>query len=191
MDQKLQINNRRYLGSKYKLLEFINRVVHENCTSISSVADIFAGTGVVADRFNKEGKDIIVNDILYSNYLAYLTWFDKEEISVTKIEELIKEFNEYKPTEDNYVSINFECTYFHEYNARKIGIIREESENMTDELNSREKAILITSLIYAMEKVANTVGHYDAYRRKLDSLNEIKLLIPEFNDELNSGNEIY
>src|SRR5690625_5143725 len=66
MDQKLQINNRRYLGSKYKLLEFINRVVHENCTSISSVADIFAGTGVVADRFNKEGKNIIVNDILRS-----------------------------------------------------------------------------------------------------------------------------
>lgn len=190
-EPKLKINNRRYLGSKYKLLDFICKVVKENCTGVSSVADIFGGTGVVADRFNKEGKDIIVNDILYSNYLAYLTWFGKEEINVTKIEELIKEFNEYEPTEENYVSINFGGTYFTEYNARKIGFIREEIENMTDELNSREKAILITSLIYATDKVANTVGHYDAYRRKLDSLNEIKLLIPEFNDELNSGNEIY
>ena len=42
-----------------------------------------------------------------------------------------------------------------------------------------------------MDKVANTVGHYDAYRRKLDSLNELNLLMPELNDELNSGNEIY
>src|SRR5690625_7857026 len=73
MGQKLQINNRRYLGSKYKLLEFINRVVHENCTSISSVADIFAGTGVVADRFNKVGKNIIVNDRLYLSYSHFIS----------------------------------------------------------------------------------------------------------------------
>ncbi len=190
-EQKLKINNRRYLGSKYKLLDFICKVVEENCTEVSSVADIFGGTGVVADRFNKQGKDIIVNDILYSNYLAYLTWFGSEEINATKIESLIKEFNEYEPTEENYVSINFGGTYFTEYNARKLGFIREEIESITNELNSREKAILITSLIYAMDKVANTVGHYDAYRRKLDSLNELKLLLPEFTDELNSQNEIY
>lgn len=191
MEQKLQINNRRYLGSKYKLLEFICKVVRENCTSVSSVADIFGGTGVVADRFNKEGKDIIVNDILYSNYLAYLTWFSNEKVNITKIEKLIKFFNESEPTEDNYVSINFGGTYFTEYNARKIGYVREEIEKMSDELNAREKAILITSLIYAMDKVANTVGHYDAYRRKLDSIKEIKLLMPEFNDGLNNGNKIF
>lgn len=191
MEQKLQINNRRYLGSKYKLLEFICKVVRENCTNVSSVADIFGGTGVVADRFNKEGKDIIVNDILYSNYLAYLTWFSNEKVNITKIEKLIKFFNESEPTEDNYVSINFGGTYFTEYNARKIGYVREEIEKMSDELNAREKAILVTSLIYAMDKVANTVGHYDAYRRKLDSIKEIKLLIPEFNDELNNGNKIF
>jgi len=190
-EQKLKINNRRYLGSKSKLLDFICKVVEENCNEVSSVADIFGGTGVVADRFNKQGKDIIVNDILYSNYLAYLTWFGSEEINATKVEKIIKEFNEYEPKEENYVSSNFGGTYFTEYNARKIGFIREEIESMTDELNSREKAILIISLIYAMDKVANTVGHYDAYRRKLDSLTELKLLLPEFNDELNSGNEIY
>src|SRR5699024_2594841 len=191
VEQKLQIKNRRYLGSKYKLLEFICKVVKENCINVSSVADIFGGTGVVADRFNKEGKDIIVNDILHSNYLAYLTWFGDQKINITKIENLIKFFNESEATEKNYVSNNFGGTYFTDYNARKIGYIREEIEKRSDELNVREKAILITSLIYAMDKVANTVGHYDAYRRKLDSLKEIKLLMPEFNDMLNSGNKIY
>lgn len=191
MEQKLHINNRRYLGSKYKLLEFIDDVVRENCTDISTVADIFGGTGVVADQFNKQGKDIIVNDILYSNYLAYLTWFAHEKVDEEKIEGLIKQFNEAKPQEDNYASIHFGGTYFTVENARKIGYIREEIEKLSAELNEREKAILITSLIYAMDKVANTVGHYDAYRRKLDTLKEIKLLVPEFHDELNKNNQIY
>src|SRR5699024_6204852 len=114
-----------------------------------------------------------------------------QKINITKIEKLIKFFNESEATEENYVSNNFGGTYFTDYNARKIGYIREEIEKRSDELNVREKAILITSLIYAMDKVANTVGHYDAYRRKLDSLKEIKLLMPEFNDMLNSGNKIY
>ena len=29
-----------------------------------------------------------------------------------------------------------------------------------------------------MDKVANTCGHYDAYRRKLDTMDEIRLLVP-------------
>lgn len=35
------INNRRYLGNKYKLLPFITKVVSEECSDIKSVADIF------------------------------------------------------------------------------------------------------------------------------------------------------
>ena len=40
----LKINNRRYLGSKYKLLPFIKKIVGEQCPGIHTVADIFAGT---------------------------------------------------------------------------------------------------------------------------------------------------
>lgn len=39
INQRLQIKNRRYLGSKYKLLEFIWKVVEQNCEDIKSVAD--------------------------------------------------------------------------------------------------------------------------------------------------------
>ena len=45
------INNRRYLGNKYKLLPFISRVVAEECQAVRVVADIFAGTGAVASAF--------------------------------------------------------------------------------------------------------------------------------------------
>lgn len=190
-DKKLQINNRRYLGSKYKLLEFIRKVVAVNCQGIETVADIFGGTGVVADLFNREGKKVIVNDILYSNYLSYWTWFRNDPINEDKISAIIHELNHIEPEEDNYVSKNFGGTYFTQYNAKKIGSIREQIELLSKHLTFREKAILITSLLYAMDKVANTVGHYDAYRRKLDSFNELTLLVPDLNDDWNEGNQIY
>jgi adenine-specific DNA-methyltransferase len=190
-DVRLNIKNRRYLGSKYKMLEFIWDVVNRNCSGIETVADIFGGTGVVADLFKLEGKKILINDILYSNYLSYMTWFSDEEIDYKKIEALIKEFNETEVKEENYMSINFGDTYFTLENARKIGFIREKIESLSSSLRFREKAVLITSLLYAMDKVANTVGHYDAYRRKLDSTKQIKLLVPEFKDELNKGNIIF
>ena len=41
----IKINNRRYLGNKYKLLSFIKDVVNNHCHNINVVADIFAGTG--------------------------------------------------------------------------------------------------------------------------------------------------
>lgn len=191
LERKLHINNRRYLGSKYKLLDFIWKVVNENCKDVQSVADIFGGTGVVANRFNSEGKKVIVNDILYSNYLSYWTWFSDEKIDYKKIENIIDQFNEINSISENYVSKNFGGTYFSDFNARKIGYIREEIDKLSNFLTFREQAILITSLLYGMDKVANTVGHYDAYRRKLDSLNDIKLLVPDINDSLNNGNEIY
>lgn len=190
-DVKLHIHNRRYLGSKYKLLPFIGKVVSENCKDIKVVADIFGGTGVVADFFNKKGKTVIVNDILFSNYLSYLTWFSDEKVDYEKIKYLIAHFNQTNPREDNYVSEHFGGTYFTVENARKIGFIREEIEKIGDSLSFREKAVLITSLLYAMDKVANTTGHYDAFRRKLDATKEIKLLVPELKDEMNKGNRIY
>lgn len=58
------INNRRYLGNKYKLLPFITNVVNEECGEIQSIADIFAGTGAVSSAFMD--KIIITNDLMYS-----------------------------------------------------------------------------------------------------------------------------
>lgn len=47
----MKINNRRYLGNKFKLLPFIKDVVDKECNNIETVADIFAGTGAVASAF--------------------------------------------------------------------------------------------------------------------------------------------
>ena len=42
-----------------------------------------------------------------------------------------------------------------------------------------------------MDKVANTVGHYDAFRKDLDMLQPIKLLIPSIDHLNNKNNEIH
>ena len=63
-----KINNRRYLGNKYKLLPFIEKTVSENCENMATVADIFAGTGAVSSLFTD--KKIITNDITRVCHLA-------------------------------------------------------------------------------------------------------------------------
>ncbi len=60
------INQRRYLGSKIKLLNFIDDILSKENVEFKSFADIFAGTGSVANHFHDRSR-IIVNDILDSN----------------------------------------------------------------------------------------------------------------------------
>lgn len=188
------IQNRRYLGSKAKLIPFIKRVVKENCEGINSFMDLFGGTGNVAWSFNDIYSNIIINDILESNYLAYISFFDATEINQIKINEIISEYNNVSIDEDNYFSINFSNTYFSSNNCKKIGYIREDIDKkyLNKTINFRERAILITSLIYAMDGIANTVGHYDAYRINGDLDKELVLGIPELPDNsININNRIY
>ena len=185
--EKLKIGNRRYLGSKQKMLDFISRVVSENISEFETVADIFGGTGVVANLFREQGKKVIVNDILYSNFISFNAWFGNEEADMIKIEYIIDELNSLKPKK-GYVSQNFGNSYFSMENAKKIDAIREKIDSY-DNLNHREYCLILTSLLYAIDKIANTVGHYDAFRQKMDSHNPIFLKVPEYYK--NTGNNIY
>ena len=155
--------------------------------NINIVADIFGGTGVVSNLFRDQGKKIIINDILTSNYISYLTWFGNEKIDYTKIKKLIHELNSIEGF-FGYVSNNFGNRYFSVENSEKIDAIREKIESYRN-INQREKAFLLTSLLYAMDKSANTVGHFDAYRKVMSNTTPIKLRIPIKND--NIGNQIF
>ena len=45
--ERFKIYNRRYLGSKYKLLEFIEKIVEENTENSKVFLDLFAGSGAI------------------------------------------------------------------------------------------------------------------------------------------------
>lgn len=188
-NSEIQIQNRRYLGAKSRLLDFIQKVVDEHTENVNAVADIFGGTGVVANHFYQQGRDIIVNDILDSNYINYLTFFGQDVVDDDKIREVLNRMNSVE-VRKNYVSDNYGDKYFSQENAMRIGEARSIIEEETD-LSQRERAILMTSLIYAMDKVANTVGHYDAYRRVMDSLTPIYFRMPAYNKERKADTAIY
>ena len=186
-----KINNRRYLGNKYKLLPFIKRVVENECKNINTVADIFAGTGAVASAFID--KKITTNDIMYSNYICHVAWFSSEHYSEEKVIKIITQYNNLKITEDNYMSDNFSNTYFSLDDCRKIGFIRQDIEDKFNSgyINARERALLITSLLYAMDKIANTCGHYDAYRQGVEFEKHLELYVPQPEPDVNENNVCY
>lgn len=183
------IQNRRFLGNKYKLLGFIEDIVNEKCNGFNSFCDIFAGTGVVGERFNGKNIKVISNDILTSNYVSLATFLSARQLNLKKLEEKIVYLNTIDAKSGNYFSEHYGNTYFTLENARKIGAIRERIDNIAE--NEEEKNALIASLIYATDKVANTVGHYDAYRKILDSVQPLKLLIPKIDLENNSNNDVF
>ena len=186
-----KINNRRFLGNKYKLLPFILNIVKDECEGVNTVADIFAGTGAVASAFID--KKIITNDIMYSNYVCHKAWFSSQDFSHNKIIYLIKKYNEIEVESENYMSLNFSNTYFSAEDCRKIGYIREDIETrfLSKEINDREKALLLTSLLYAMDKIANTCGHYDAYRKGVVYEKHLELSVPLPDESLNENNMCY
>ncbi len=187
----ININNRRYLGNKYKLLNFINSTVLKECQGVNTVADIFAGTGSVASAFIN--KKLITNDLLYSNYICHLAWFSSEHYDEEKIQNLICYYNAVTSTDENYMSKNFADTFFSLEDCRKIGFIREDIEKnfQQKKINTREKAILITSLLYAMDKIANTCGHYDAYIKGKKFEKHLELSVPLASNNNNVNNQCY
>lgn len=187
----LAIQNRRYLGNKFKLLPFIDRIVKQECKNINTVADVFAGTGVVCSLF--KDKKLILNDLLYSNYITYDAWFGSEYVDKVKLYSLIKNYNDVNVTEDNYMSDNFSNTFFSESDCKKIGYIRENINTLYDDgyINKREKSVLITALLYAMDRVANTCGHYDAYIRNSKFEKKLELYMLEISNENNPNNVFY
>lgn len=187
--KKINLQNRRYLGNKYKLLDFIEEIVSSKCGNITSLCDIFAGTGVVGEKFNRDGIKVISNDILESNFICLKAFLESKNDMEEQITQKIEHLNSLDSEWDNYFSENFGGTYFLKENARKIGRIREEIDGIAD--TEEEKNILICALLYATDKVANTVGHYDAFRKTLDTVQPIKLFLPEINYPNNNGNEIY
>lgn len=184
----LKIQNRRYIGSKVKLLKEIEECVETSGLNIDkpTFADLFAGTGVVAYEFAKKGYKIIVNDILYSNFVSYKAWFSEENINRNLIEKTIKEFNNliYEDLQPNYFSDVYGDKYFSHNDAKKIGYIRDYIEEHKQEYSEREYFYLLTSLMYATDKIANTVGHFEHFLKKKPVDTNFKMQFLEL-EELN------
>ena len=186
------ISNRRYLGNKYKLLNWIKEIVDNNCTNVQSFFDVFSGTGSVASAFTD--KRLVVCDMMRSNYYAALCWFSPEKIDREKLTKLLEYYNNFDASkEDNYMSQNLSDTYFNKNTCQKIGYIRDdiEAKFLNGEVNEREKACVITSLFYAMDRISHTCGHYDSFIRDGKYEGVLELRMPDNDYPLNENNHIF
>lgn len=176
--------NRRYTGSKYKLMEWIRTLITDNCKG-KTFFDVFAGTGVVTEYMINDYEKYIINDFLYSNEVIYKGFLLQENYDMDKLIKIIETYNKTNKIKlkDNYVSNNFGGKYFNKDDAKLIGRIREDLEiNISkNEINNKEYYILLSSLLFSVDKIANTCGHYDAYRRidNIESKFKYELILPK------------
>jgi adenine-specific DNA-methyltransferase len=178
----IKIKNRRYIGNKNKLTENIYQALLANVNTkekLTTFLDLFAGTGVVSEFFSDKGFKVILNDILYSNYVAYEAFFSNKEFNSEKVSDYLKFYNElkYEDLKENYFSDIYGGKYFSVNDAKKAGYIREHIENLKDDLSIREYYMLMTSLLYSVDKIANTVGHFEHYLKKEPIDKNLKLEI--------------
>jgi len=204
----VQLQNRKYLGSKYRLIDFLTRTILERVEKIACFADLFAGTGVVGSAFRPHASKVIANDLLYSNYVvnrAFLT-STENNVDLYRVADLIEELNGCAPVR-GYAHANYSGTYFTESNAARIDGIREAIDLLYAEqrCSEQECLVLLSSLLFAVDKVANTVGQYDAFLKHLEVhtrgtdkhlidsnvLKPLRLRVPEIELAGNTGNEVF
>lgn len=185
------LENRRYIGSKSKLTSWLSELMLKH-TEGKSFFDVFTGTGVMTKTMLEYYDEFIINDFLYSNEIIYKAFFSKSDFDPRKLLLKTKEFKAIDPAciKGNYFSDNFGEKYFSFNDSKVIGEIRNRIEDDQD-LNEREKAILIASLLYSTDKIANTVGHYDAYRKNVDVKDEFVFELIKPLDTSNKKIKIY
>ena len=163
----------RYAGSKRTLIPFIYQAIRD--LPINTVMDGFSGSTRVSQFFKKAGYSVHANDLAaYSSVFgtAYLTNNDTRPDETTK---KIRYLNALAPVDGFFTETyggtddgkgNVVCTDgkkkpFQVKNARKADAIRPEIDRIA--ANETERCILLTSLILALDKVENTLGHQVAY----------------------------
>ena len=164
------LNNRKYLGAKHRLLDFIHETVLARAGFPCVFVDGFAGTGVVGYHFRRQARRIVSNDLLYSNFVVNQAFLNStsRNTDLGRVRELLEQLNRLPPRR-GYVYRNYGGLYFTAQNAGRIDAVRERIEGLAGEgrCTPQERYLLLASLLYAADKAANTVGQYDAYLKHL------------------------
>ena len=177
----------KYSGSKLRLLPYILSVIKS--LPVKKVFDGFSGTTRVSQALAKSGYQVTSNDAaIWSKVFGecYLKGRVTEELK-EKIDYLNSLrgrsgwFTKYyggKANGGSAVQSDGKKKIWQIHNTKKLDIIRPEIDKISN--NSTERSVLLTSLILALDRVDNTLGHYASYLRKWSprSFNKMKLEQP-------------
>jgi adenine-specific DNA-methyltransferase len=166
----------RYSGSKRTIIKRIHEVV--SSLDISSSLDAFTGTTRVAQYFKKRGFDVHANDLApYSEALSRCYIESSPAVGVA-VRDKIRYLNALPPVagyftqhyggEDdgsgNVKSSDGKKKPFLVKNTMRLDAVRDEIDRVAD--GESERAVLLVSLINALDRVENTLGHQVAYLSK-------------------------
>lgn len=161
--QAPQTEGIKYAGSKLKILPHIIQII--NKLKIRTALDAFSGTTRVAQAFSQLGFNTSANDIAeYSEVFGHCYLLSKKPNEF--YQKFIDELNSLKGTfgwfSQHYGGENEAGKRpFQLKNTMKLDAIRKKIDEF--DLNFTDKAVLLTSLILALDCVDNTLGHYASY----------------------------
>jgi adenine-specific DNA-methyltransferase len=178
----------KYAGSKLKLLPYILQLV--NKVKPKTMLDGFAGTTRVSQALAQTGHRVIANDIsAWSKVFG--TCYLLNPHPESHYQPLIDHLNSL-PGKDGWFTEHYggepNSGYsagkdklkkpWQKHNTRKLDAIREEIERLS--VSETEKAVLLTSLILALDEVDSTLGHFAAYLNDWSprSHNKLHLKVP-------------
>lgn len=179
----------KYAGSKLRLMPYIIEVVEQ--VKPKTVLDGFSGTTRVSQAFARMGYKVFANDIAAWSYTFGLCYL-KNTRPHSYYQDILDHLNHLMPIDgwftEHYGGSADDGDESHtdglkrpwqRHNTRKLDAIRSEIECM--DLGEVEKAVVLTSLILALDKVDSTLGHFVSYLNKWSarSYNTMQLEVPK------------
>lgn len=179
-----------YIGSKYRLAEFIEQSIQEVVGSFegTTMAELFGGTGIIARKLKTKVKRVIVNDLEPYSYTLLKNYIENTQ-PIAQGKELIEQLNEL-PLVKGFIYQHY-CAgsgsgrmYFSDENGQKIDAIRQQIEEWkkAQYIDGATYYFLLASLLESADKVANTASVYGAFLKQLkkSALNPLKLISADF-----------
>ena len=179
----------KYIGSKLKLIPQVLELVKK--VNPQTILDGFAGTTRVSQALAKLGYSVICNDIAPWSKVFGTCYLLNNKPRET-YQPLIDHLNAVPPVDGWFTEhygghANGGCAIqadglkkpWQLHNTRKLDAIRQEIETLN--LNPVDKAVALTSLILALDRVDNSLGHFSAYLKEWAprAYKELMLEVPE------------
>ncbi len=178
----------KYLGSKRTLLPTLVALLGE-FPQLQSVSDVFSGTSRVGHAFKAAGWRVEANDHnAYAHCLATCYVQADRERWHDDAQSLVEEFNRL-PGAPGYFTQTYceDSRFFQPHNGARVDAIRDAIE--TKDLPPELKAVMLTSLMEAADRVDSTCGLQMAYVKKwaARAYKDMELRVPELRDSVPQG----
>lgn len=182
------VNRIEYIGSKFKLLDWIMPVIVPNDRCVR-IADLFGGTGIVSHALSRKHSNvshILSNDVEPYSYVTIDATING--LYNTRCKDFIERVNAlYDVSSDEPhptpISTHYSPKgsagrmFFTEYNAMCIDLVRHQIEKEKTSLTKNEYTFLLGSLLYSADKVSNTTSVYGAFLKQFKKRAQEKFVL--------------